>query len=84
MHKVSLLKLIQGGNSNRKQGRVPFLHDLSDIYGYKFQNILEGHKRYHVWRNFNVHSREITETGNKGEQPFLQVVQPLDKIYMPT
>ena len=29
-------------------------------------------------------TREITETGSKGEQPFLQVVQPLDLIYMPT
>ena len=31
-----------------------------------------------------VHSWDITETGSKGEQPFLQVVQPLDLIYMPT
>ena len=33
---------------------------------------------------YKVHSREITQKANKGEQPFLHATHRLDPIYMPT
>ena len=71
------------------KGELPFLHATHRLNIYiptKYHQISQ--RGWKLWRAQSfptkVHSREITQTGSMGEQPFLYRKHHLDQIYMLT
>ena len=68
---------------------LPFLHATHclDIY-IPNKNHQKSQRGWKLWSAqgfpIKIHSREITQTGSMGEQPFLYTTHHFDQTYMPT